>query len=70
MTSPGILIAIQIEQDSKYAFATAPATVPQEVDARLLVRRQVAQSVQVSKMTERIGNRDKSNRALESKPRK
>ena len=39
-------------QDSKYALPTAPATVPQEVDASMAVRRQVAQSVQVSKMTE------------------
>ena len=53
MTSPGIMMTMEIEQDSKYALPTAPATVPQEVDASMAVRRQVAQSVQVSKMTER-----------------
>ena len=52
MKSRGILMAVEIEQDSKYALPTAPATVPQEVDASWMVRRQVAQSVQVSKMTE------------------
>ena len=54
MTSPGIMMTMEIEQDSKYALPTAPATVPQEVDASLMVRRQVAQSVQVRKLTERV----------------
>ena len=59
MRSPGILIAAQLEQDSKYASPTAPAIVPQEVVAKLLVRRQIAQSVQVSKTTQRSSNAKK-----------
>jgi len=43
-----LMTTTAIMQDSKYALPTAPATVPQEVDASMVVRRQVAQSVQVS----------------------
>jgi len=61
VTSPGILITIKIEQDSKYALPSAPATVPQEVDARGRARQEAAQSVQVSKMTERSSQCQENN---------